>query len=113
MSDEPKEIPLENIQFVTGSFMGERKATVNEYCKALDEYIAAISEEHKEESEDWPSKQLKQLADDYRQHFITIRKSNFLYRLLYLGERVRTEKCPEHKGKWSGYGWRRECACQD
>jgi len=109
---EDKKIPIENIQFVTGSFAPERKATVNEFCKAIDEYINAVDKEHGE-SEDWPSKQLHALVQDYRQHQITIRKSNFLYRLLYLGERVRLEKCPTHKGKWSGYGWGRQCACQD
>jgi hypothetical protein len=32
-----------------------------------------------------------------------IAKSNLLYRLLYLGERLRTEPCPRHRGVWSGY----------
>lgn len=33
-----------------------------------------------------------------------ISKSNFLWRLLYLDQPVRTEKCPAHKGRWSGVG---------
>lgn len=33
-----------------------------------------------------------------------IPKSNFLARLLYNDEPVRTEKCPAHKGRWSGVG---------
>lgn len=31
-------------------------------------------------------------------------KSNLLYRMLYLGEELRKEKCPKHNGVWSGIG---------
>jgi hypothetical protein len=34
--------------------------------------------------------------------FRSIHKSNLLARILYEGEKLRTQKCPEHKGKWSG-----------
>lgn len=33
---------------------------------------------------------------------MAIYKSNLLYRLLYAGEKLRTEPCPIHKGRWSG-----------
>ena len=33
-----------------------------------------------------------------------IRKSNLLARLLYAGEKVCTQKCPDHKGSWVGQG---------
>jgi hypothetical protein len=33
---------------------------------------------------------------------IDIHKSDLLYRLIYCGEKLRTEQCPEHKGEWSG-----------
>lgn len=33
---------------------------------------------------------------------LSIRKSNLLYRLIYCGEKLRTQKCPQHKGRWSG-----------
>lgn len=34
--------------------------------------------------------------------FFAIGKSNLLWRLLYLGERLRTKPCPVHRGHWSG-----------
>lgn len=34
---------------------------------------------------------------------IDIRKSNLLYRLIYLGQKLRNRPCPIHKGRWSGY----------
>lgn len=33
---------------------------------------------------------------------LDIRKSSLLARLIYGGEKLRTRKCPEHKGVWSG-----------
>jgi hypothetical protein len=40
-------------------------------------------------------------------------KSNLLYRLIYLGEPLRTEKCPTHDGRWSGCNWHMPlCDCQ-
>lgn len=33
---------------------------------------------------------------------IAIEKSSLLYRLLYLGEPLRTQKCPVHLGVWHG-----------
>lgn len=43
---------------------------------------------------------------------LPIRKSNLLFRLIYLGEPLRTEKCPEHKGHWTGCWFDRSCDCQ-
>lgn len=34
--------------------------------------------------------------------FLMIRKSSLLDRLLYGGEKLRTRKCPQHEGTWSG-----------
>ena len=36
---------------------------------------------------------------------IPIMKSNFLARHVYDSEPLRTEPCPEHKGRWSGCVW--------
>jgi hypothetical protein len=38
-------------------------------------------------------------------------KSNLLFRILYLGEDPRTEKCPVHKGVWSGCEPDGKCEC--
>lgn len=47
------------------------------------------------------------------QMITTMTKSNLLYRLIYLGEPLRTEKCPKHDGHWSGCSWGgNPCDCQ-
>lgn len=38
-------------------------------------------------------------------------KSNYLGRRFYLGQKHRTEPCPVHKGRWSGYAFPSRCAC--
>lgn len=38
----------------------------------------------------------------WRKVWITVEKSNFLYRVLVLGQPVRIRACPAHKGHWSG-----------
>ena len=42
---------------------------------------------------------------------ITIAKSSFLYRVLYLGEPLRTVRCPVHQGHWSGAAMFEGCEC--
>jgi hypothetical protein len=37
--------------------------------------------------------------------FLAIGKSNLLARILYSGEKMRTQRCPEHKGRWTGIEW--------
>lgn len=37
--------------------------------------------------------------------FLMIKKSSLLARMLYGGEPLRTKRCPEHDGKWSGLEW--------
>ncbi len=37
--------------------------------------------------------------------FLAIGKSNLLARILYSGEKMRTQMCPEHKGRWTGIEW--------
>jgi hypothetical protein len=34
-----------------------------------------------------------------------VHKSNLLARILYSGETLRAQMCPEHKGEWSGIEW--------
>ena len=75
---------------------GDPIRPVSEYCKAFDTWARVISE-----SDD---KQLQEIAENSFAIRLAISKSNLLYRLIYLGEDLRTEKCPIHKGTWSGYG---------
>lgn len=48
----------------------------------------------------------RQYGHAYHEHLryilLDIRKSNLLGRMLYGGEPLRTEKCPEHGGHWDG-----------
>lgn len=66
--------------------MPPRTAPVTEICAAFDTWAEATG------SKDWPTR--------FQAH-----KSNLLYRLIYLGEPLRTEKCPVHEGRWSGCSW--------
>ena len=47
----------------------------------------------------------KRITDATSIVFLAIAKSNLLARLLYDNEPLRTEKCPIHKGVWSGCTW--------
>ncbi len=43
---------------------------------------------------------------------LQIKKSNLLFRMIYLGEEPRAVQCPEHLGKWSGCKPPGACVCQ-
>jgi hypothetical protein len=45
---------------------------------------------------------LKSFVETLSHVELSIRKSSLLARLIYGGEKLRTKKCPEHKGRWSG-----------
>lgn len=96
---------------------GEPVRPVSQYCNAFRAWGEAITEKVKElegdtseyaqhERERW-----QKVVDALAALQIPILKSNLLYRLIYLGEELRTEKCPEHRGRWSGYYWERPCEC--
>jgi len=38
-------------------------------------------------------------------------KSNYLARRLYMGQKHRTQQCPQHHGNWSGYAFPLRCEC--
>lgn len=47
----------------------------------------------------------EEAAHQVERTFLAIHKSNLLARLIYSGEKLRTQRCPEHDGKWSGIEW--------
>lgn len=51
------------------------------------------------------------MDDAVARTFQQITKSSLLNRLLYCGEKLRTQMCPEHKGMWSGLEWGPSNAC--
>lgn len=88
---------------------------MSKYCKALSTWARIVENKFFKENEDksyheqrnYPYAHLTRIM-------VNIRKSNLLYRLLYKGEELRKESCPEHKGKWGmshvhcacgGTGW--------
>lgn len=47
-------------------------------------------------------KRFQDACDSVDYTFLQIIKSSLLGRLIYGGEKLRTQQCPEHKGEWSG-----------
>lgn len=98
---------------------------VVEYCEAFYDWIKALEVAHKEwEEKSEDSKQWHSPPPLYssKEHIgfvlMAIGKSDYLRRRIYAKESHRTEKCPVHKGKWSGLRWPTEppmegCLCQD
>jgi hypothetical protein len=68
------------------------------FCAAISQWFRCIEELNTDPEEE---KQWCQ-GNEYWMHLrkieTDIQKSNLLYRLLYVGEKFRTEKCPAHKG---------------
>lgn len=75
---------------------------VQRYCEALKTWADCLETAASEDDEAGTRPRFKYLMpmlDDVR---LAISKSNLLWRLIYGGEKLRTKKCPEHKGRWSG-----------
>jgi hypothetical protein len=51
---------------------------------------------------DYKIKEREEFGETWRSLDLAIRKSNFLARLFFTEEGVRTVPCPDHKGQWSG-----------
>lgn len=106
---------------------GEPVRPVSEYCAAFEAWGQALAS-RRSRIEAMPD------ADPMKQHELddpltvlagqvfaiglAIRKSNLLSRLIYSGQPLRTEMCPIHKGRWSGYGHaafghEHICECQE
>lgn len=113
---------VEELTDILTRHFGEPVRPVSAYCKAFEDWASALAQ-RKERivamADDDPLKQhefddtLSHIADMAFQLSISIRKSNLLWRLIYEGQPLRTEMCPEHHGRWSGYQWDRFCECQN
>jgi hypothetical protein len=91
MSDTEAAAMLEELQ----KYFKEPVMPVSRYCDALQTWGQAIVDRDGYEAE---------LPAAINGVFLAIRKSNLLARLIYGGEELRTRKCPEHEGRWSGIG---------
>lgn len=87
---------------------GEPVMPVSTYCNKLRQWGHAIHDAVARGDEGWGLKEISQAIGTV---FLAIEKSALLNRLIYEGEDIRTEKCPVHKGKWSGCAFKlEECA---
>lgn len=90
-----------------GRHFGEPVLPVSRYCAALRAWVKQIELLNEGEP---------RLGHGARYHallgriLVDIRKSNLLWRMIYAGEPLRTQPCPEHKGKHhGGYGCAHGC----
>jgi hypothetical protein len=74
---------------------------IRRYCNALRTWMAVRRKKQRDFEKAHPddTSYPNQWVNHLRTVDVMISKSNLLYRLLYLGEELRTEMCPEHKGK--------------
>jgi hypothetical protein len=90
---------------------GEVVRPVSQVCNGLAQFVSALVEN----DTDGPyGPAIGKAVREYGGAAIMFaRKSNLLWRLLYLDQPLRTKKCPKHNGRWSGYlapGETCECA---
>jgi len=83
---------------------------LRKYCEAFQAWARALAENEPATGDG--SRRTDGLVAATDLVFFAIRKSNLLWRLLYAGEKVRTRKCPVHKGRWSGVSHLGTCSCQ-
>ena len=111
-----KHIPEERLKEMLDELQahfGEPVRPVSEYCQAFYDWHKAIIEKVKrvEAGEERESMEgyYEGIRDALNTLVIPIRKSNYLWRRIYGDGFHRTEMCPEHKGRWSGYSHDRAC----
>lgn len=83
------------------------------FCETMVKWIGCIEQGVTETDRD--HQQGQHYAKHLRHVLTDIHKSALLGRMFFAGEEPRTEKCPEHKGHWSGLeGLNNECphGCQ-
>lgn len=94
---------------------------VGDFCKKVRQWVYAIQQQYREAEEAAVTEESKyglrftqggQYATMLSRILIDIEKSGLMYRLLYLNEDLRTEKCPEHKGEMDTQVWVGINTCQ-
>lgn len=90
---------------ISGDHYGPDKAENERTAKAWEDYRSAKKTCAPMDERGYLMDDLlaaEDMQDAVSRTFLQITKSNLLYRLLYRGEKLRTQMCPEHKGTWSG-----------
>lgn len=79
---------------------------ISDYCKAFEAWMDCIQQANKEDPREFP------WAEHIPDILLAIHKSALLYRLIYIGQEVRKEKCSVHKGHWCGIPMsHNDCGC--
>lgn len=86
----------EGLRILSDHF-GQPVLPLRRVCDAFDQWVRAVRENNRE-MYDGALKGASSIR-------LSISKSGLLFRLLYRGESVRTEKCPYHKGSMSSGQW--------
>lgn len=98
------------------SHYNEPVMPLSKFCNAIITWANIISENCRNNQETHSNgiKRIQQ-GDAYHNYLfkiiIDIQKSNLLYRILFLEEEPRKNKCPIHNGHWSGIEWN-DSKCQ-
>ena len=92
MADKISNWQAEQMLVQLSEHYGQRVAPVSKYCEALETWAEVVNSGDYQRVE-------KDTIDTIR---LAIYKSNLLNRLVYMGEPLRTKKCPTHDGHWSG-----------
>jgi len=101
--EETKPFWVKHMEDALFEYYGARVMPPEEYCYALLIWAKTVIKNY-DEDDTWRDTNLYESAVALQRSELAIRKSNLLWRLIYCGEKLRIEKCPIHKGKWSGYG---------
>lgn len=81
---------------------GEPVRPVSHYCNAFETWCRVVQENYPETSSEAMSLVAGAIERAYPTLWLAITKSSLLARMIYGGEELRTEKCPEHHGQWMG-----------
>lgn len=99
-------------------YYGEPVRPVSQYCDAFRDWFKALKDKFEREDSgdeylpDFRDEALREVIEAARGLELPIYKSSMLYRRIYMGERLRTEMCPTHKGRWVGLpSLGNECEC--
>lgn len=82
------------------------------FCEALETWARVLGESHPTERYPKENDERRVNADRASGVFLQIRKSNLLWRMIYCGEPLRKDRCPEHKGRWSGCNLPEDTSCK-
>jgi hypothetical protein len=101
---EPKPEWVEEAEAKLAKYYGESVRPISQYCQAFVDWHTGIQAMLSDQDAGGQEENWEGVNEALNVLQIPIRKSNMLWRLIYLGQQVRTEKCPIHQGHWMGYG---------